>query len=146
MAEHSLWRFSRALHRAINDRQFGDIEAVIDDDVDWVVHGPTDIFPYLGARHGKHDVLETIRQISDTFKIRRFERETVVLGVDCAASMLRCSLTVRGFDKPMSLRAAQFAHFKAGQLVGMRVLVDTLDLVEQALDQHIQFPNVTAQG
>jgi hypothetical protein len=34
MTEHSLWRFSRALHRAINERQFADLEALIDGDVD----------------------------------------------------------------------------------------------------------------
>ena len=28
MTEHSLWRFSRALHRAINERQPADLEAV----------------------------------------------------------------------------------------------------------------------
>ena len=27
MTEHSLWRFSRALHRAINERQPADLEA-----------------------------------------------------------------------------------------------------------------------
>jgi hypothetical protein len=34
MTEHSLWRFSRALHRAINERQPADLEALLDDDVD----------------------------------------------------------------------------------------------------------------
>ena len=31
MTEHSLWRFSRALHRAINERQLEDVEALIDE-------------------------------------------------------------------------------------------------------------------
>lgn len=53
MTEHSLWRFSRALHRAINERRFEDVEALIDDDVDWAVYGPIDMFPFLGARHGR---------------------------------------------------------------------------------------------
>ena len=26
MTEHSLWRFSRALHRAINERRYEDVE------------------------------------------------------------------------------------------------------------------------
>ena len=33
MTEHSLWRFSRALHRAINERQFAEIEPLIDEDL-----------------------------------------------------------------------------------------------------------------
>jgi hypothetical protein len=32
MAEHSLWRFSRALHSAIHERQPGDLETQIDDE------------------------------------------------------------------------------------------------------------------
>ena len=50
MTEHSLWRFSRALHRAINERQTADIEELIDDDVDWAIYGPIDMFPFLGQR------------------------------------------------------------------------------------------------
>ena len=40
MTEHSLWRFARALHRAINERQSEDLETLIDDDIDWAIFGP----------------------------------------------------------------------------------------------------------
>ena len=60
MTEHSLWRFSRALHRAINERQYADLEALIDEDVDWAIYGPIDMFPFFGARRGKAAVLEVI--------------------------------------------------------------------------------------
>ncbi len=146
MTEHSLWRFSRALHRAINDRHFEDVEALIDDDVDWAVYGPIDMFPFLGARAGKNAVIEVIRQIADNFHVRRFDRESIMLGVDSAASMLRYSLTALDSDKPISLRVAQFAQFKAGRLINMRVLIDTFDLVEQALGRHIHLPKMTSLG
>ncbi|WP_426420791.1 nuclear transport factor 2 family protein [Bradyrhizobium genosp. A] len=143
MAEHSFWRFSRTLHRAINDRHFEDIEALLDEEVDWALYGPIDMFPFLGARHGKHAVLDVIREISDNVQIRRFDRERTTLDVDAAASMLRCSLAARKSDKSISLRAAQFAQFKAGRLISMRVLVDTFDLVEQALGRQIHLPKMT---
>lgn len=54
MTEHSLWRFSRALHGAINDRQFEDLETLIDEDVDWAIYGPIDMFPFLSPpRQGR---------------------------------------------------------------------------------------------
>ena len=146
MTEHSLWRFSRALHRAINDREFEDIAALIDEDVEWALYGPIDMFPFMGARHGKRAVLEVIRQVADNFQVRRFDRETVMLGVDSAASMLRYSLTAQDTDKPISLRVAQFAQFRAGRLVNMRVLIDSFDLVEQALGQPIHLPKMTKAG
>src|SRR6478736_1448566 len=142
MTEHSLWRFSRALHRAINDRHFEDIEALIDEDVDWALYGPIDMFPFLGARQGKRAVLDVIRQLADNFQVRRFERESIMLGVDSAASMLRYSLTALDSNKPISLRVAHFAQFKAGKLTNLRVLVDTFDLVEQTVGYPIHLPRM----
>src|SRR6478609_293839 len=144
MTEHSLWRFSRALHRAINERQLQDLENLIDDDVDWAIYGPIDMFPFLGARQGKAAVLEVLRQIADNIRVRRFDRETIMLGVDSAASMLRYSLTALDSDKPISLRIAHFAQFKAGKLSNIRILVDTFDLVEQALGRPIHLPKISS--
>ena len=144
MTEHSLWRFSRALHRAINERQFEDIEVLIDDDVDWAIYGPIDMFPFLGARRGREAVIEVIRQIAHNVRIHRFDRETIMLGEDSASSMLRYSLTALNSNKPISLRIAHFAQFKAGKLLNLRVLVDTFDLVEQALGRPIHLPKMTS--
>ncbi len=146
MTEHSLWRFSRALHRAINDRHFEDIKDLIDEDVEWAIYGPIDMFPFLGARQGKAAVLQVIRQLADNFRVRRFDRESIMLGVDSASSMLRYSLTALDSDKPISLRVAQFAQFRADRLISMRVLVDTFDLVEQALGRAIHLPKMTSVG
>jgi ketosteroid isomerase-like protein len=144
MTEHSLWRFSRAFHRAINERQREDLEALIDDDVEWAMYGPIDMFPFFGARHGKAAVLEVIRQIADNIRVRRFDRESIMLGAESAASMLRYSLTMLDANKPISLRLAHFAQFKAGRLSSIRILVDTFDLVEQALGQPIHLPRMAS--
>jgi ketosteroid isomerase-like protein len=144
MTEHSLWRFSRAFHRAINERQSEDLEALIDEEVDWAIYGPIDMFPFLVARRGKAAVLEVIRQIAENVRIHRFDRESIMLGVDSASSMLRYSLTALDSNKPISLRLAHFAQFKAGRLVSIRVLVDTFDLVEQALGRPINLPRMAS--
>ena len=112
MTEHSLWRFSRALHRAINERQPADLEALLDEDVDWAIYGPIDMFPFFGARRGRDAVIDVIRQIADNVRVRKFNRESVLLGVDSAASMLRFSLTTHGSNKPISLRVAHFAQHR----------------------------------
>jgi ketosteroid isomerase-like protein len=142
MTEHSLWRFSRALHRAINERQPDDLAALIDDNVEWAVYGPIDMFPFLGARRGRAAVLDVCKQIADNIRVHRFERETVMLGLDSGASMMRYSLTALDSNRPISLRLAQFAQFKAGLLISMRVVVDTFDLVEQTLGRPIHLPKI----
>ncbi|HET7887130.1 MAG TPA: nuclear transport factor 2 family protein [Bradyrhizobium sp.] len=144
MTEHSLWRFSRALHRAINERQHEDLEALIDDDVDWAVYGPIDMFPFFGARRGKAAVLEVIRRVAENIRVHRFDRESIMLGTDTAASMMRYSLTMLDANKPISLRLAQFAQFRAGKLASIRILVDTFDLVEQALGHPIHLPRIAS--
>ena len=144
MTEHSLWRFSRALHRAINERQFEDLDALIDDDVDWAIYGPIDMFPFLGARRGKAAVMEVVRQIAENVRVYRFDRETVMLGVDSASSMLRYTLTSLESSKPISLRVAHFAQFKNGRLRSIRVLLDSFDLVEQALGRRVHLPKMTS--
>jgi ketosteroid isomerase-like protein len=144
MTEHGLWRLSRALHRALSERHYDDIEALLDDDVDWAIYGPIDMFPFLGARRGKAAVLDVIRRIADNVRINRFDRESVLLGDDSAASMLRYSLTALDSNKPISLRLAHFAKFRDGRLVSLRVLVDTFDLVEQALGRPIHLPRLAS--
>jgi ketosteroid isomerase-like protein len=143
MTEHSLWRFSRALHRAINERQYADIESLIDEDVDWAIFGPIDMFPFFGARRGRAAVLQVIKQIAENVRVHRFDRESVMLGEDSAASMMRYSLTALDANKPISLRLAHFAKFKAGRLASIRILVDTFDLVEQALGRQIHLPRIS---
>jgi len=142
MAEHSLWRFSRALHRAINDRQPEDLESLIDEDVDWAIYGPIDMFPFFGARRGRAAVLEVIHQIANNIRVHRFDREQLILDIESAASMVRYSLTMLDANKPISLRLAHFARFKGGRLASIRVLVDTFDLVEQALGHPIHLPRI----
>ena len=121
MTEHSLWRFSRALHRAINERRYDDVAELIDDDVDWAIYGPIEIFPFLGARRGKPAVIEVIKHLAENVRVHRFDRESIMLGVDSAASMLRYSLTALDANKPINLRVAHFAQFKAGRLLHIRV-------------------------
>jgi ketosteroid isomerase-like protein len=142
MTEHSLWRFSRALYRAINERQLDELAAIIDENVEWAVFGPIDMFPFLGARQGKIAVLDVCKQIADNVRVHRFERESMMLGDDSGAAMMRFSLTALDSNRPISLRLAQFAQFKAGRLTSMRVVVDTFDLVEQALGRSIHLPKI----
>ena len=142
MTEHSLWRFSRALHRALNERQFADIEDLIDDDIDWAIYGPIDMFPFFGSRKGKAAVMEVVRQIAENVRVHRFDRESIMLGVDSASSMMRYSLTALDSNKPISLRIAHFAQFKAGKLTSLRVLLDTFDLVEQTVGYPIHLPRI----
>jgi ketosteroid isomerase-like protein len=89
-------------------------------------------------------VLDVIGRMAENFSVRRFDRETIMLGADSAASMLRYSLTAHDSSKPVLVRVAHFARFKASRLLSIRALVDTFDLAEQALGQPINLPRMTS--
>jgi len=36
---------------------FWDIEGLLDENGEWALYGPVDMFPFLGGRQGKHAVL-----------------------------------------------------------------------------------------
>jgi ketosteroid isomerase-like protein len=130
------------MHRAINERQLDEIEALIDEDIEWSLHGPVDMFPFFGARRGKAAVVEVIRQMAENFSVRRFDRESIMLGVDSAASMMRYSLTALESNQPINLRIAHFARFRQGRLFSVRILVDSHELIEQTLGRPLQLPRI----
>jgi ketosteroid isomerase-like protein len=130
------------MHNAINERRLADIEDLIDDDVDWAIHGPIEMFPFLGARRGKAAVLDVCRQISENVRVRRLDRESIMLGEESAASMIRCSLTALDSNKPISLRIAHFTQFRAGRLLNIRVLLDTHELVKQVIGHPVHLPKI----
>lgn len=142
MTEHSLWRFSRALHHALNERQTDQLEDMLDDNIDWAIYGPIDMFAFLGARRGKKAVIEVIKQIANAVNLHRFDRESIMLGEDTAASLMRYSVTPINASKPISVRLAHFAQFKAGRLTSLRAVMDTFDLVEQTLGRQIHLPKI----
>ncbi|MBI3701994.1 MAG: nuclear transport factor 2 family protein [Afipia sp.] len=141
MTEHSLWRFSRAIHHALNEGQTDQLEELLDDNVEWAIYGPIDMFAFLGARRGKAAVIEVIKQIAKAVNLHRFDRESIMLGEDSAASLMRYSVTPKN-GAPISVRLAHFAQFKAGRLISLRAVMDTFDLVEQTLGRHIHLPKI----
>lgn len=142
--EHAFWPFSRALQRALKEASFEDLEALLDEDVDWAIYGPIDMFPFFGARRGKAAVLEVIGQITKHVRINQLDREAIMFKAGSAASMLRFSLTLLSSSKSISVRVAHFTRFEAGRLSRIRVLVDSFDLVEQVLGRPIHLPGLNS--
>ena len=54
------------------------------------------------------------------------------------------SLTSLDSSKPISVRIAHFAQFRAGLLTRFRVLVDSFDLVEQTVGYPVHLPRIAA--
>ena len=114
----------------------GDGEAIanmIDDDIDWVIYGPTDAFAFAGARRGKPAVLEALGAIARDYSLQRHEPEIVIVEGDRAAVMSAIAFTQRATGRLLSMRVANFLRFRNGRVIEFREFNDTFDAVEQAL-------------
>jgi len=107
------------------------------------LYGPIDMFSIpRRRRRGKAAVLEVCRQIADNvphppaFDPGIHHARRGFGGIDdplfSPPSPPRSTATSRS-----ACGSAHFAHFKAGRLLSIRVLIDTFDLVEQALGHPI---------
>jgi ketosteroid isomerase-like protein len=122
-----------AFYRASASRDIESMMALIDDDVNWLVQGPIDVFSFFGQRRGKAAVLEIYREIGRKLRVTNVELETLVVDDDRAAAMLRLTSVVRATGKVMSVRMSQFSRFRDGKMIEMRAVCDSYDMVEQAL-------------
>jgi ketosteroid isomerase-like protein len=140
MTGHPLWAFAHALRRALASQDSAEVAPGLHDDIDWAIFGPIDMFPYLGARQGKDATLDSITQIVDNFRLHKIKQEDVMIGIDSASVLLRCSLNANDTNRAISVRVAAFLRFRDGKLASLRAVIDTFDLVEQALGRPIHLP------
>ena len=122
-----------AFYKATVERDVETAISLIDDKVDWLVQGPVDVFAFFGQRHGKAAVLEGYQEIARQLDVTVFRVEMLLVEGDRAAALIRYSAIVRATGRMMSVRTSQFSRFAGGKLVEMRGIVDSYDLVEQAV-------------
>ena len=122
-----------AFYRASAERDIPRVVSMIDDDVDWLVQGPVDIFSFLGQRRGKAAVLEGYREIAQRLEITGYRVEKLLVDGDRAAALIRLTSIVRATGKVMSTRTSQFSRFRDGKVVEMHAVIDSFDMVEQTL-------------
>src|SRR5512134_2495714 len=82
----------QAFYQAFFSRDPTRIEPFLADDVEWMVAGPADVFPFCGPRHGKAAVIELFERLVPTvFEGRSFEPEDLVIDGDRVATFVKIS-------------------------------------------------------
>ena len=129
-----------ALYRAYREGDGERIAALIDEDIDWLISGPVDIFPFEGARRGKAAVLEVLASIASAYKLERYEPEIVVVENERAAVLSDVAFQQRSTGRMLRFHLVNFLRFREGRLVEFQEFANTFDLVEQAMGRHIDLP------
>jgi ketosteroid isomerase-like protein len=133
MAETTIRPIVEAFYRASAERDIAGAIALIDDNVDWLVQGPVDVFAFFGQRRGKAAVLDGYLEVARKLDVTGYDVEALLVEGDRAAAMIRLTSIVRATGKVMTVRTSQFSRFRAGKMVEMRAVLDSYDMVEQTI-------------
>jgi len=137
MSEMTMRGFVRAFCEAFLANDTARIEIWLDDNVDWIVFGPVDLFRFFGQRTGKQAVARMYREITASLEIKSCERDSVLVDGDQASSMIRLTAVHKQTGRTLTMRLAYFADFRGPKVIRMRALLDSFDFAEQALGREI---------
>jgi ketosteroid isomerase-like protein len=126
------------IYSAYARRDFDRVAALIHDDVDWIMYGPIQVFPFAGARHGKIAVLDALGSIAKDYQLERYEPNVIIVEGDRAAVMSEVAFKQRATDRTLRFKLANFLRIADGHLIEFREFANSFDLVEQALGQFIE--------
>jgi ketosteroid isomerase-like protein len=108
------------------------LDAVLHDDVTWLISGPADQIDFFGMRRGKAQAIELITRVIPCFQqVVGFEIEHLLVQEDRAASFGRICALRRETNQSVRFAYAHFMRFRDGKLISMRALADSFDAVEQ---------------
>lgn len=113
-------------------------EAMIHHDIDWVIYGPIELFPFAGVRKGKMEVLQALGQLLRQFELKRLEPEIVVVDGERAAVLSNVAFVQRATGRVLAFRLVDFLRFADRRVVEFRELLDSLDVAQQALGRWLR--------
>ena len=126
------------LYASYGRRDFDRVAELIHDDIDWVIYGPVEVFPFQGPRKGKRAVLEALGAIAKDYVLKTYAPELMIVDGDRAAVLSDVSFLQRATDRTLRFWLANFLRFQDGRVIEFREFSNTFDVVEQALGRWIE--------
>lgn len=114
------------------------LAALYHDDIDWIFHGPTSIFPDIGHRRGKTEVFKTMAALNALYRFEQFDTEQLIAEGNSAASIARVRMVQRSTSRIIQCKIASFHRVRDGQVAEYRGFTDSFDAAEQVLGR--EFP------
>ena len=136
---------SRAEHffMALATRNPDRIEPFLDENVDWLVIGPADMFPHCGQRVGKVAVREAYQRLSTNIETVKIARDFLIVENETAAALTRVTLVHRASGREIHFRLAHFVRFRDGKVVEFCAMADSLGAIEQLLGRTLDLDLAT---
>ena len=134
-----------AFYQAFTSRSPVKIAPFLDDDVEWMIVGPIDLFEFCGTRRGKDQVLELYESIIPrVITVTRWTTDIILVDHDRAASFNRLTGMQCQTGRTISYRVAHFLRFRDGKVIDFRSVLDSFDAAEQMLGRPINLSEALA--
>jgi ketosteroid isomerase-like protein len=128
----------KALYEAYSARDLDRVASLIHEDIEWIIYGPVQVFPFHGPRRGKAQVLDVLAALGKDYALERHVPEIILVEGERAAVLSDAAFVQRATNRTLSLRLADFLRFRDGRLIEFREFTDTFDAVEQALGKWLE--------
>jgi len=122
---------------AIYARDIATALTFLDDGFEFVGHVPVELFPHLGARHGKAEIAETLTAVQKRYSSMHHDVMFIAADGDRVAAITRVHLRKRNNDRVVEFLAADFFTLRNGLIAEQRQFVDSFDLVQQVLEREV---------
>ena len=116
-------------------------DRLLDDDVEWTMHGPPQAFPVPNTLRGKAAVLAALKQIGETLNVVRNTHRQVLIDGDQAAVISDRTAVQRETGRTLVYRVAAFLRFRDGKLVEYQSFYDGFDMMEQVMGHPLNLPD-----
>jgi ketosteroid isomerase-like protein len=123
---------------AFRKNDYERLAALYHDDIDWIFHGPTSIFPEVGHRRGKIEVFKTMAALNMLYRFEQFTTEQLIAENNAAASVADVRMVQRSTGRIIQCKIASFHRVRDGLVIEYRGFTDSFDAAEQVLGR--EFP------
>jgi ketosteroid isomerase-like protein len=123
---------------AFRKGDYARISALYHDDIDWLFHGPTSVFPDVGRRRGKVEVFKTLAALNALYRFERYVTDHLIAEGDWAAGIADVTLVQRSSDRVIQCKIASFHRVRDGLVVEYRGFTDSFDAAEQVLGRELK--------
>jgi ketosteroid isomerase-like protein len=132
-------------YRAYISRDPASIGAVLDDDVEWHVNGPTEVMRICGFWRGKAAVVDRFTHlVPQVIAFKSLDIEHLLVDGDQSAMFGRITSQHRESGRVISHRVSHIARYRKDKVAYFRVVNDTFDAAEQFLGRRLNLDAASA--
>ena len=115
--------------------RFDKLADALDEKVDFLSHAPSDVFPYLGRRSGRAEVLEALSEVHKKLEVVCFWPLTTVVDNNQAALTVVVKVTDRATKRTASFLGAHVLRFRSDRIADYCAIIDSFDAARQLADE-----------